>query len=157
MDMSTPVVTGPTTLDLMRMYAVMEQRKTTLKTEIEQLDAFQKTIEDQLGARLQSDDDAHFAHTFDDGLTVTVKRKKSERWIPIDGQSDEFWNWVHSNNLGAQFCTRTLKQDGVDQWREAHRTSVMPDGELPPFVKKMTTTTPTVGVKGLVTPKAPKA
>lgn len=149
-----PAAGQPTTLDLMRMYVVMEQRLGAIKAEAEQTVAMMKTIELMLTAKLDPDDDeAAFKHKFEDGVTVRVAKKSRERWVPIDGQSNEFWNWVFTSNLAQQFCTRDLKQEGVDQWRAAHRTPIMPDGELPPFIKRMTITSPVVEVTGLKKPK----
>ena len=119
-----------------------------LTREMEALAAAMGTLEQQLTERLPPETDA-YAHKFSNGVTVQVSRKESERWVPVDGQSDEFWGWVWANNLGQQFSSRVLKQEGVDKWRDAHRTATMPDGELPPFIKRMTIVTPKVGVKGL--------
>lgn len=155
--MSTPDPTP--TLTLMELYAATEQRKAVLAQEAEQLTALQKSLAERLAARLDPEDaNAKFAHTFTNGITVVVGKKTTERWVTVDGQSDEFWSWVHTNHLAQQFTTRTLKQEGVDLWREAHRTALMPDGELPPFIKQMTTVTPHVGVKGVTKPsKTPTA
>ena len=138
------------TLDLMQMYASMEVRLKALKAELEQINALQTTVSDELAGRLDPNDlEAAFAHTFPNGVTVQVQRQAQERWVPVDGQSDEFWGWVFNNNLAQQFCTRALKQEGVDTWRAAHKTAMMPEGELPPFIKRMTIVKPKIGVKGL--------
>lgn len=149
-----PTAGQPTTLDLMRMYVVMTQRAAAIKAEAEQLAAMMKTIELTLGSKLDpNDDEAAFKHQFEDGVKVHVGKKKRERWVPIDGQSNEFWNWVFTSGHAMQFCTRELKQEGVDAWRETHRTPLMPDGELPPFVKRMSIVSPVVEVTGLKKPK----
>lgn len=146
----------PTTLDLMAMYATCEQQLAALKQQSESLSAFQATIAKQLTDRLDPNDmGAQFAHTFPDGRSVSVARKVQERWVPIDGQSDDFWGWVFKAGVAEQFCPRTLKQEGVDQWRAAHKTQLMPDGELPPFIKRMTIVSPKIGVKGLTKPSTP--
>jgi hypothetical protein len=140
----------------MELYASTEQRAKVLALEQEQLGALQASLSQQLVDRLPpGDTEAQFAHTFPNGITVVVSRKVQERWVPIDGQSDEFWTWVFSNNLAPQFTTRALKQDGVDQWRRTHQTPDAPDGALPPYIKRMSIVKPHVGVKGLTPPKTP--
>jgi hypothetical protein len=149
---------GPSTLDLMTMYATMAARQKTLTQELEQLAALMKTIELSLAAKLDPEDtEASYQATLPSGVTVRVAKHSRERWVPIDGQSNDFWNWVFTTGRAQEFCTRELKQEGVDVYRAAHRTPIMPEGELPPFIKRMTIVSPKVEVKGLTKPRSTSA
>lgn len=139
----------PTTRDDMEMYAALAARVKVLKASLAQAENLQAALAATLVARLPPEDNAaKYAHTFGHGVTVTVGWKESKRWVPVDGQSDDFWSWVQAESMW-QFTTRTLKQEGVD-------TYIAANGGLPPFVKQMTSVAPDVRVKGLSEPAPPK-
>lgn len=125
------------TTELMQQYAVLEQERSRLQLQLDRLSDAQKVVAAELAQRIPAESTS-MGYTLTNGVKVVVEKKTTSRFVPVDGQSDNFWGWV-KENAKWDLVGRTVLQKGVSAYLEAHKT-------LPPHLRTMTVTEPTIRV-----------
>lgn len=146
--MAEPEITEPsepTTADLLAFYAEKHAEKKRLDAELTALSAILDGIEEIVMDRMPVEIDS-MNHTTESGVRLKISRKTTNRFQPAAGKSDDFWNWVRTNQVWTM-TSRTVLQTGIEAWRMAN------DNQLPPFIEVATTSKLSVSV----TTPAPRA
>jgi hypothetical protein len=139
---------GMTTLDLMQLRASLDAQAAPLRAQLKSLDATMELVDSALWEKLPevNGEAQPISHAFPDGTVVSVKQKTTQRYIPAEGQSDQFWQWVRDGNRW-EFTGRTLIQAAVEKWAAEHTNPFTGAASLPPHVTTMQTKSVVVKVQ----------